>query len=309
MWYNCLTMKNSTSTYSLHLGFTLVEMLVVIGIIGILAGVMMGVMGGAGDAAQAAKCLANMKNLSTAVLSAANESGYYPTAGSVARVSTERKNGSAQSTYTEQKGWLSWDSANAFPATSKPSPMPISCYTTNDDQALFAITNGAIWKYMSGNARSYCCPLHAKKRPGAHWSYLMNARFGWDADSNHAYSANWRFIKYGSIAADRTLLFSEIPFAGPSEWTPGEGDTDGDGILQYENCATTAKVGGQSKRDGGENIGVNHKQGKMWFAHVAFADGHVEKLRVSGPNLKELTTFLCEGTAYTLEGGQYVELK
>lgn len=290
-------------------GFTLVELLVVIGIIGILAGVMMGVMGGAGDSAQAAKCLANMKNLSTAALSAANESGYYPTAGSVVRMSTERKNGNAQSTYTEQKGWLSWDSENAFPATSKPSPTSISCYTTNDDQALYAITNGVIWKYMGGNSKSYCCPLHMKKRPGVHWSYVMNARFGWEADSNHAYSPSWRFVKYASIPADRTLLFAEIPFTGPTEWTPGDSGTDSDGILQYENCSNSARVGGQGKRDGEENIGVNHKQGKYNFAHVSFADGHVEKIRVAAPNLKELTTFLCEGTAYTLQGGKYVELK
>ena len=47
-------------------GFSLVELLVVIGIIGILAGVLMGVFSGGSDSARAARCLSNMKNLANA---------------------------------------------------------------------------------------------------------------------------------------------------------------------------------------------------------------------------------------------------
>ena len=99
------------------------------------------------------------------------------------------------------------------------------------------------------------------------------------------------------------LLFGEIPFQGPGDWFPNgtadEGDTDSDAVLQY--------------KDGTENIGGNHKSAKKWYAHVAFADGHVEKLNVdglSGENLKELTTWLCEGKAVgRTSGGKYEELK
>lgn len=281
-------------------GFTLIELLIVIGIIGILGAVMLNVMGGAGDSAQAAKCLANMKNLSTAIL--ATKSSFSTGSTKIAKPLTEfkvdyvRNGNKATVIYSEVKGWISCDTENMFPATSKPNIKPISCYESNDDKALFAITNGAIWAYMNGNSKCYCCPLHAKKRPNVHWSYLMNARFR---------------QSFKIANPEQTLLLSEIPFQGPTDgWNPGESETDTDAMLQYRRSAN-AKSGNSKDtyEDGNEHIGANHKNGKNYMAHVSFLDGHVEKLRIGGKNLQELTTFLCEGTAYTLESGKYVELK
>lgn len=67
---------------------------------------------------------------------------------------------------------------------------------------------------------------------------------------------------------------------------------------------------------GNETIGANHVQGKNLFAHVAFADGHVEKLRIpfSGtikhPQVDEgqllsLTSWLCAGKDISFDGKQY----
>lgn len=279
-------------------GFTLIELLVVIGIIGILAGVMLGVMGGAGDSAQAAKCLSNMKNLSTAVL--ATQSGFSTGLKKIAPPTTsfdvdyERKGNKASVVYNEVKGWISADTENMFPATSKPNITPISCYEKNDDKAIFAITNGAIWCYMNGNKNSYCCPLHMKKHKNVRWSYVMNGRFQ---------------STYKTATPEQTLLLAELPFQGPLDgWTPGESGTDADSMLQFKRSSKESS-NKSSYEDGNEHIGANHKSGKNYTAHVSFLDGHVEKLSIRGSNLQELTTFLCEGTAYTLQGGNYVELK
>lgn len=296
-------------------GFTLVEMLVVIGIIGILAGVMMGVMGGAGDSANAAKCMANLKNLSIAALAQINGSSdplrKYPTAGSVVVSDYNRKNSQVSMSYTEVPGWIGANSkGSTFPTSSKPNLSSIGAYD-DDDIALYAITNGAIWRYMNGNLSAYCCPLHKKKNPKAHWSYFMNGKFGWQADGDTSFSKSGYGLRYGKIPPDRTLLFAEFPFQGPTDgWTPGESDTDADGILQYEISSEYAEDAKKSSQESGiEHIGACHKVGKDYYAHVSFADGHVEKIRARGKNLKELTTMLCEGVAYTLEGGKYVELK
>ena len=59
----------------------------------------------------------------------------------------------------------------------------------------------------------------------------------------------------------------------------------------------------------GEIIGFNHKSGKYYSAHVAFADGHCVKLVLpdgaTEDNLKELTTWLCTGVEYTFNGSKY----
>ena len=108
------------------------------------------------------------------------------------------------------------------------------------------------------------------------------------------------------------LLFGEIPFLkkrGPGEWFPGinengktdpTGNEETDAVIQFEN----------------ENIGANHKSAKHWVAHVVFADGHTEKLRVSGQGgkvmsgseLRQLTEWLCEGEDISFNGQAYEKL-
>ena len=73
----------------------------------------------------------------------------------------------------------------------------------------------------------------------------------------------------------------------------------------------------QYKKD--ELIGANHISGRNLFAHVAFADGHVEKLRIpysgniKNPQInegevRELTKWLCEGIDYAFDGRKYTKL-
>lgn len=316
-------------------GFTLIELLVVIGIIGVLAGVILANFSGGNESARAARCLTNMKNLASACQSYGAEHGRYPMAGSVEYMTIDRSRLGArkpETLYYECPGWISWNSDNAYRDGQgrsvgagghvASSSWMLSTYTTDDDQMLYCLTNGALWKYVAGNRETYVCPSHRIKKGGGRtkigWSYLMNAYFGWDTSRGatvYGNSSNPGIPYTGLASADRVLLFSEIPFDGiVGSWQPeGEGsETDCDCVLQYDT-AVTAAMGGNglnAKGRGSENIGFNHKNGKQTCANVVFADGHVEKLRLpkgglSDAQLRELTAWLCKGVDVSFDGTQY----
>lgn len=299
-------------------GFTLIELMVVIGILAVLIGILVKALGGTTDSARAAKCLSNMKSLAAAVQSRAAETGYYPYAGSIEymNIDTSRGRGNAKIVYNERRGWISWASEGQYPSQSKKGAPSIAMCTDDERLGLFAITNGALWRYVNGSKSVYVCPLHAKKNPHVRWSYLMNAYFGWNAAENYAYSSRHHGYKYGTLGGvDRILLFSEIPFQGAGEWFPdgNTSSTESDGVLQYRGCDKSPMVSGKNCRDGNEHIGANHKSGRNWYAHVVFADGHVEKIRATADNgtplqsdnLRDLTTWLCTGKSVTFDGKRY----
>ncbi len=298
--------------------FTLVELLVVIGILGILMGILVVSMGGGTESARAAKCLTNMKNLVTACNNRGMTVGSYPAAGSFESRSLDTSgNEDVSFCFYENHGWISWDSQGAYAVNPKSHVASgawiTSSYNTDLLAREYALTNGAIWKYLSGNTQAYLCPVHTKmfKIQNPLWSYVMNSRFGWD------YSMGSRAVKggiqYGRLSrADRTLMFSELQFAQNDKVEVSTDSSSGirnDCTLQYE-------------RD--EIIGFNHPDGKRGLcAHLAFADGHVEKLRIpavygvdgwtiemSVSDLKDLTKWLCQGKdiAYDPAGKKYKKL-
>lgn len=302
--------------------FTLVELLVVIGILGVLMAVLIGTLGGSQDSAKAVKCLSNMRNLAMAVQAYGTATAYFPQAGSIETMSMDVSQGKRQARvqFNERRGWLSWASSGVYPSTSKGGCPSISFMTGDDDLGRFAITNGAIWKYVGGDSSMFACPVHKQKNPQAIWSYFMNAYFGWNASEGYAYSTSNPGCEYQKLRdADKILLFAEIPFQGAGDWFPtGEGASDEtDGVLQYKGCNKGGYATGPKRRDGNEHIGANHKVGKNWFAHIVYADGHTEKLRASSSRgepmdsdaLRELTTWLCTGKAFTIRGNRYEELK
>ena len=272
--------------------FTLIELLVVIGIIGILAAVLLGALSGTSESARAAKCLSNMKNLSNACQSRGLVSAYYANAKSSDEPKPDESDGmqNVKMKYYEHPGWISWYSPGKYPATGE-SPAKscpeISMYSENFEQYTYALTNGALWKYTASTAATYLCPLHTKNKPNARWSYLMNSHMHW--------------VAYGTFKkADRTLLFSEVPFVpGHGDWLPeGAGSSDDtDAVLDAKK---------------NEHIGCNHKNGRDWFAHVVFADGHTEKMRIplsaTGTELVELTEWLCTGVGVGFNGQKYENL-
>ena len=310
--------------------FTLVELLVVIGILGILVGVLIASFNGSSESARTAQCLSNMRNLAAACQTYGAEHGRYPLAGSVEYMTIDESDGmaNAKAIYREVPGWISWNSDGAY--RNKPtshqasSAWMTSLYDDDDRVAAYVITNGALCRYVSGNRETFVCPKHKLKKASSkpRWSYLMNAYFGWDtSQGSDAQGENIDDVDYGHLArADRVLLFSEIPFDGTvGGWQPdGSGSgTDCDCVLQFDAKVTrkNGSLGANSeKAPGNENIGFNHKSGKETFANVAFADGHCEKLRLpkrglSDTELRNLTAWLCMGEDISFDGKEYKQLE
>lgn len=293
--------------------FTLVELMVVIGIIGILLSVLYKMIGGGAESAQNAKCLSNLKSLATACLNYKMNAGSYPLAGSVKLMglSMDKNNSELEKNYNDANGWISWYSMGAD-GNSESGGEYLSCYEQDVHKREFCYTNGALWKYVSGNQSLYVCPLVLKGRKlsaAPAFSYAMNADFGWDYRRGKS-----AFINRPGISdlgmADRKLLFAEIPnenSAVAAEKGSEFGD-ESDCVIQYKGCQGCNSP---------EYIGFNHKSGKRYkFAHLVFADGHTEQLRTpyssadetGKDQLIELTRLLCQGKSVKITDNGYEEM-
>ncbi len=300
--------------------FTLVELLLVVGIIAILIGVFVAMSGGGTESARAAKCLTNMKNLVVACNGYGMTSTWYPAAGSY-----ERKHvgydgsGKPVHSYEEVRGWISWNSDGAYSGGNARSHVSsagwfTSTYNQDLDTREYALHHGAIWGHVAGSASVYQCPSHLKACPKEKplWSYVMNQKFGYDKTLGSGAHPGYRNIEYGELSrADRILMFAELQFLKNDKVEVNMDESSGirnDCTLQYGKD---------------EIIGFNHPNGKrQLYAHVAFADGHVEKLSIpatyssSGWNinlsvseLKDLTTWLCQGKDVAFNGSKYEKLE
>ncbi len=290
-------------------GFTLVELLVVIGIIGIIMGALITYFAGGTESARAAQCLANMKQLATAVHSAARDSTRYPLAGSVEQVSigfvSTSRDGGAE-VYNERVGWIGWDSQNKYPTSSHIGFTGCSTYNQDEESRMYCLTNGALWRYVRSES-SYLCPSHLRnqnvKKTPPKWSYVMNSDFGFDyTHGSKALPDSYDGIEFNSLhRPDKMLLFAELQWEDYIGETPSftqASGTECDCTLQYDD------------RDGGEWIGFNHKRNGAVQAHVIFADGHTEKLSyprdgLTKSELKDLTKWLCRGRDVMYNGRKY----
>ena len=299
--------------------FTLIELIVVVGILVVLVGTLVAALSGGTDAARAARCLTNLKNLATACNSYAMAHQVYPLAGSVETRSLARDESSAgeiKQRYSEAPGWISWDSRGAYQGKTTShvasSSWFTSAYNEEEEVRQYALTNGILWKYLSGTADVYVCPSHRKilKHKNPLWSYVMNQKFGYDY--SFGAKAVGAGIEYGSLArADRTLLFAELQFLSNDKI---EVDTDASAGIKNDCTLQYVKQ---------EVIGCNHANGKRGLcAHVVFADGHVEKLSIpatrNGENwsiklgrgeLEDLTKWLCQGKDVSFNGSRYEKLQ
>lgn len=270
--------------------FTLIELLIVIGILGVLMGVILSQFGGATESSRAAVCQSHMRNLAQACQTYAMANNYYPRAGTQEFVDYDTAHD--QMVYGIRTGWIArlGDKDNLGRVdTGRKSGTYQSSLTMSEDQILESITNGCLYATLGKDRASYTCP-HEK---GAGWSYAMNSDFGFTppGESDAIGSKYAGQLYYGSIGrADRKLLFAEIDRVDTS-------DAANDPVLDYDN----------------EHIGFNHKNGKLTVAHVVFADCHTARLarpkNASESQLRELTEWLCQGYDVTYVGGQYEKVE
>jgi len=153
--------------------FTLVELLIVVGILGILIGVLLGTFGGVSDSARATKCMANLRNLGMAVQSYAMESGAYPST------------------------WIS-------PTDGKDGAY-ISPYEGTLEDREYALTNGPLWKAVNRSRDCYVCPTHQR--------YVREHNLGQDPLWSYAKNPGASGAYGSFERAEVTLLFAELPFA------------------------------------------------------------------------------------------------
>lgn len=301
--------------------FTLVELLVVIGILAILMGALIATISGGTEAARSARCLTNMRNLATACNTRASTSGSYPLAGSVEVRSLNLNGGSSGgsgSTFHESPGWISWNSRGSYSGKTTSHVSSLGWFTSayNEDVEIraYALTNGTLWKYISGNTDLFVCPAHRRQMKNLKpiWSYVMNQKFGYDDSLGSKAKIYWPGIEYGHLSrADRTLMFAELQFL-PNDKVQVKPDA-GSGI--QNDCTLQWKHN--------EVLGINHPLGKRGLcAHIVFADAHVEKLKVpatrsgdtwsimvSRGDLEDLTEWLCEGKDVGFRNNRYEKLQ
>src|SRR5438874_7628978 len=122
-----------------RLGFTLVELLVVIGIIAVLIAVLLPALRKARDAANRTACMSNMRQIMTGAIMYSNESkGYLPFAN------WRSKEVPPTATYPYQPGWLyTWA---AFAGQQQ-------AITANED----GVKTGLLYKYLK-STKVYHCP-------------------------------------------------------------------------------------------------------------------------------------------------------
>ena len=311
--------------------FTLVELIVVIGIIAVLVSTLLMATSGTSESARAAKCLANIHSLATAANAYAMERSWYPLAGSREVVCIN--SGKGRTEYDERIGWISWLSNQGDPygnhtegkekPTGHQTVKICPFYGTGvDEDVTYAITNGVVWRYTGKNRDIYICPSHAKYRhennkSKPYWSYVMNSRFGYDYSQGSKSTAtedHGNGFSYGGLEkADRILMLAELPtvVASDPKSDPDENLWECDCTLQFKATVDGHEYGKEWSGKA-ESIGFNHKVGKRGrCGHVAFADGHVEKINwgnKGGLTSEELTALLCNGVDVAFDAGQWKKI-
>lgn len=304
-------------------GFTLVEMLVVIGIIGILLTALLPMVTGSRDSALAAKCKNNMHSLAQGVISVAqtHEHGHFPAAGLYRTINwRDRK----RKSYYPHRPWIS-NSGNISDLNRSTTSVYLgdvvhfSDGVGNADAVQMALTNGAIWKAVNETYEIYRCPAHAQAYEKANdghlpaWSYMMNQEFGFNRDGAGALNffgsgingmiavsteSNGKRNKSASRGHDKVLLLAEIQGVEVDDskhgisLKPVKGGTETDAVLEYTR----------------ESMGFNHPLGKKRYGgNVAFADGHVDTIMMPTESsyIKELTRYLCQGFDVPHDGSRY----
>ena len=299
--------------------FTLIEMLVVVGIIAVLASIVLVNIRGATEAANATKCMSNMRNLCNAMNAVAMDWDHYPLAGHITATSTGLEEKTTE-------GWISRDRAVTM----------VPCYGTgNDDDDIYALTNGCaggwkdgkgksdgvFWQAVAQNASIFSCPtfakdLLAKRKRKPIFSYALNAAiFRSDQPAGYQGLSGPGMVKYNNKGdmtdkGDKRVMFAELPISQSCSYDPLAKPDTCNAALQINMTFGGEVYGNPLWKGRSEAIGFVHQdKRKKYYGHVAFIDGHIEKFMQppASSSLKEdaLTARICIGDDVAFDENGY----
>lgn len=172
-------------------GFTLIEMLVVIGILLVLASMLYPVFGRARESGRATQCRSNLHQLQLAAVNYANDGGGHMPPCTCSWYLNEA------SIWCHSHGWVAW--ANNSNCTNDNSHAN-GAYAWSGGSGLACITNGGLYAYVKGGEGVYKCTTFSMKSNckvgNPYRSYSMNT------------GANWFNLLAGQGQAN-TILFGE----------------------------------------------------------------------------------------------------
>lgn len=301
--------------------FTLIELLIVLAIVGILAAMATYALSGSIEKAQDEKCRTNLKQLSTACISYANDHG-----GDFPRAQSFEIFNSRTQRYEERRGWIAWvpsdrdiDTLNSHwdgKQGEKSQSNKLKHDRGHGEDARFGVEYGTIFEYMNKSFEHYVCPASeaisleekgVSEDEGIFRTYAMNEFFY----APH-YPSPWHCRKMTRIGTDESfpygdadkkktfipeasklLLFSEIIVpnykSDNGEFNPGRKK---DKCCRHGDCVLVAwekENIDEAKTDVIMPVHQRKQQGELnsdekinfGFSFAVFADGHIESVQQS----------------------------
>jgi prepilin-type N-terminal cleavage/methylation domain-containing protein len=258
--------------------FTLVELLVVIGIIAILIAILLPALSKARKQSATAKCISNLRQLMMATMMYVNDNqGFLPYTG--------LDDGPGKPTYGQYyANWL----YNPYPppAGSPPGTGTVSSGFTSDD-----VKSGALYDYLN-NPQVYRCPLDANppffSNDGSN-TPLFNALTSYVMNSSLC-NFEWDNPKGGTITSPPKAYhthplhkLNEFHPANVAFWDyPAGGSLDNSGNQYYVHLSAPSSLGKDRPCVSGRHAGpINHVAGGFLNQMpgglpTVFIDGHAE---------------------------------